>query len=85
MISIEGVTEHNIKIKTIVNYNPTTNVVVVNNFDIINQPIVPQDIKTEFRVDTTSGAKITVTNNPVVLESSEILKSISENVKKTYH
>jgi hypothetical protein len=50
---------------------------------VIEQPKLPQNINTEFTVDLITGAKVTVTNNPTVIASSSILKTISEKVTTT--
>ena len=39
-----------------------------------------QKVVTEFNVDVITGAKETVTNNPTVLASSEIMQSITKKV-----
>lgn len=47
----------------------------------MSQPTVVKDVVTEFKVDVTTGAKQTVTNNPTVLASSEMMKTITAKVK----
>ena len=48
--------------------------IVVNTFDIVEKKVVKKEIVTEFNVDTVTGSKVTVTTNPTVLASSEIMK-----------
>lgn len=53
----------------------------INTFDVVSQPVMPKNVVTEFKVDTVTGTKLTVTNNPTVLASSEMMKTITEKVK----
>ncbi len=55
----------------------------INTFDVVSQPVMPKNVVTEFKVDTVTGTKLTVTNNPTVLASSEMMKTITEKVKAT--
>lgn len=45
------------------------------------QPVAVKNVVTEFKVDTNTGVKQTVTNSPTVLASSEMMKTITEQVK----
>lgn len=77
MITVEAITDKNSKIKTAVNYDPKTEEYRLNDFVVVEQPTTPININTEFTVDLVTGAKLTVTNNPTVIASSSILKTIS--------
>lgn len=48
---------------------------------MVAHPNKPAETITEFSVDVTSGTKVTTTNNPTVLASSEIMKTITEKVQ----
>jgi len=83
VITIEAITDKNTKIRTVVDYNAKNKEHSLIDFVVIEQPKVPHNINTEFTVDLITGAKVTVTNNPTVIASSSILKTISEQVIST--
>lgn len=81
VVTIQAITDRNTKITTEATYNKVTGEVTVNNFNVVSQPLTVQDIKTEFNVDLVTGTKQTITNNPQVLASSDIMKNITQKVK----
>jgi len=83
VFTIEAITDKNTKIRTVVDYNAKNKEHSLIDFVVIEQPKVPHNINTEFTVDLITGAKVTVTNNPTVIASSSILKTISEQVIST--
>ena len=83
IVTIQGVSDQGEIIKTEVVFNPVTKDIVVNTFDIVEKKVVKKEIVTEFNVDMITGTKVTVTTNPTVLASSEIMKEITKEVIKT--
>jgi hypothetical protein len=85
VVTIEAITDKNIKIKTVVSYNPVTQISTISDFVVLEQPTITVNTTTEFTVDVLTGAKLTITNNPTVIASSTILQSISATVISTQH
>lgn len=83
VITIEGVTDNNNQIVTTVNYNSESGEIVMTEFEQVAHPNKPAETITEFNVDVTTGTKVTTTNNPTVLASSEIMKTITKQVQIT--
>jgi hypothetical protein len=83
VITLQALSTDKRKIKVVVNYNPASEEVSIDSFNLIDKPVAKADILTEFKVDTVTGTKLTVTNSSTVLASSDILKAITEQFKLT--
>ena len=83
VIKVQGLTDQNVKFETVVTLNPDTEEIEIDNFEFIDQPNIPEEIKTEFNIDVITGTKVTFTNNPTVLASSEIMQEITKKVQTT--
>ena len=61
-------------------FNPETKDIVINEFEITDKKVVRGEVTTKFSMGVITGTKVTVTNNPTVLASSEITQEIIKKV-----
>lgn len=67
----------------VVNYNPSTKEIKLNDYHILQAAQVKQDSVTEFRVDALTGTKTTITNDTTVIKSSEITTALVKELQQT--
>lgn len=61
-------------------FNPETKDIVINEFEITDKKVVRSEVATKLSVDVITGTKVTVTNNPTVIASSEITQEVIKKV-----
>lgn len=81
VVTIVAITSNNEEIKTEVIVNPETEEIQITEYEVVQQVVSETEVITEFKVDVITGTKVTVTNNPTVIASSQIMQTISEEVK----
>lgn len=84
IITLEALATDSTKIKTTVNYNPSTKIITIGDYQILENAVAQKEVVTDFKVDTLTGTKTTTTNDLTVLASSEIISSLLVEIKKTY-
>ena len=62
-------------------WSPETEEIQITEYEVVQQVVSETEVITEFKVDVITGTKVTVTNNPTVIASSQIMQTISEEVK----
>lgn len=80
IVTIEAVTDKGENFETEVVFNPDTKDIVINEFEITDKKPITTEVATKFNVDVITGTKVTVTNNPTVLASSEITQEIIKKI-----
>jgi hypothetical protein len=83
-ITLEALATDSTKIKTTVNYNPSTKIITIGDYQIVENAVAHKEVVTDFKIDTLTGTKTTTTNDLTVLASSEIISSLLVEIKKTY-
>lgn len=69
-ITLEALAADDTKIRVVSNYNPSSDLATITNYEVLQAPSAPSDTVTQFKVDTLTGAKSTTTNDKTVLASS---------------
>lgn len=81
-MTIQAVTDKGEHVETEVVVNSETKDIVINDFKITDKKVITSEVATKFNVDVITGTKVTVTNNPTVIASSEITQEIVKKVNE---
>lgn len=83
IITVEGVSSDSKKVEVVVNYNPSSKEIRLNNVVLLEGAEPVKEAVTEFSVDVLTGTKTTATNDTTVIKSSEITTSLIKELQRS--
>jgi hypothetical protein len=83
VITLEAIASDSSRVEVVVNYNPSTKEIKLNDYQLLQTAETKQEAVTEFRVDALTGTKTTITNDTTVITSSEITTALVKELHQS--